>query len=371
MESSESIFEVFKQNVAVEFLGVITFTFLYEIILKPIFLNLSDRFKARKSNVRGSYISYFDDLSAGNAIKQVSDLRLEQRGKKVFATDIVKDLANKTSRSWNLEGTLLHGHMIAGIYREISHRDSRSVGSFFVAQQENSVDFSGFWCGWDEANNKLNMGAYIFRKKPKGMYFSEGTSNDRARIAGLSELAFGHNYYKAAIEDKLALYKSTAKIFVARDKTKSGSILGFSLCYMLPKLSLMSFLHVSEQNASTDHKSIHGRVSDDMIESDKNGKIGIMQTICVSTQTRHRGVGRGLFEYTQQNLERFAPAMILAPAWTVGGKMSASRLLTSLGYSESIVIGDYWKTDCDRGAFDCPSRTSACNCKMTLFCRVM
>jgi hypothetical protein len=105
--------------------------------------------------------------------------QLTQRGINVFGKNVSIVSNNDNRRIWLLEGKLFHGHLISGSYKEVSHRDSRSVGSFFVAQMEGTMDFNGFWAGWDETNNKLSVGEYSFKRRPTDLYFEKFKQTDR------------------------------------------------------------------------------------------------------------------------------------------------------------------------------------------------
>ena len=358
----ETFWGIFKSHWTVEIVAVLLFLLFWEVLVKRAFEYIVDKWKAMNHNISGRYIAYYDDKTGLTPVRRYSNLVIKQRGLTIRGTNTAAD--RNGERVWHLSGQLLYGHLISGTYHEVSHRGSRSVGSFFVAQQEHSMDFEGYWSGYDEQNHSLSSGGYTFKRKTK-LTYDAFRPEDRPRIALLSEKAFGHRYFEAGIEPRLTMFPS-ARILIARD-AKGKPAKGFSLSYMLPHNHLAAYVDGGGDSNKL-FRSIEPMITDDIRTSDESGKIGIIQTICVSDDSRNRGLGRDLFEQTERQLRRCRPSIILSPAWNLKGQMSASKILHSLGYSESITISGYWKRECDDGKFKCPSRSAnKCLCAMSLF----
>jgi hypothetical protein len=70
----ESLLAIFEYHWTVEIIAAITFLVVYESFIRFVHL-LLDRWTARKYNISGEYIAYYDDQSGQNKIKQYSNLK--------------------------------------------------------------------------------------------------------------------------------------------------------------------------------------------------------------------------------------------------------------------------------------------------------
>src|SRR5262249_17796088 len=152
-------------------------------VVKRSFQFAVEKIQSRKYDVSGEYVAFYDDhdQSTQKVVRQYSRLRIKQRGHRILAENILSSGVG-APRRWQLKGEGFRGYLIAGSYQEMGHRDSRSVGSFFVRQQQGSMDFSGFWSGWDEVNNQLSSGTYEFKRKPLKLRTSQSTDDDVIKI---------------------------------------------------------------------------------------------------------------------------------------------------------------------------------------------
>jgi ribosomal protein S18 acetylase RimI-like enzyme len=368
MDEPTSFFGNLWHHWGVESIAVLLFIILWELVVKKGYEWVRDKITALKHKISGEYIAYFEDKTGNDKVTAFSDLSLRQRGLRIFGKntqDILLD--DQDRRIWELEGKLFHGHLIAGSYKEVSHRDSRSVGSFFVSQESKSMDFKGYWTGWDEENHQLSTGEYRFLKK-LNVVLEPFQESDRASVTAISEVAFGHKYFESSIEAVRKKYKS-AKIIVARSKDKGAkTIVGFSFYFLLPKNSLKELLHIDDPvDNPIDIHAVEVQIPDDVSSCDQTGTIGVIQSICVKSEARYRGLGRDLFAETERQLMKSNPNVILSPAWNVGGNMSAAKLLQSFNYTRALDVKAYWRKGCDVNLFRCPSRSTGCRCDMTLF----
>ncbi|MEA2832455.1 MAG: hypothetical protein QOG66_657 [Methylobacteriaceae bacterium] len=360
--------EAIQSHWPVEIAAVLLFLLLYEVALKKLVSFLVNKWQARKHDISGKYLAFFDDQQQGRTVRQYSNLAIKQRGTKITGKNVLA--SGGSTRTWILRGKLIRGYLLAGTYEESSYRDSRSIGTFFVRQLQGTLDFQGYWSGFDEVNSRMAHGDYEFKHRPK-LRMESARRADGPRIAKLSEEAFGQNYLDVGIEPNLKAYMPSARMHVARTG-KDKSIIGFSLCYMLPKDGLCRFLNIEGEAASCiDTTLVSEQISGELHESDRNGQIGVIQTLCVSEEARHRGVGRDLFETAQAYLRTFSPGILLAPAWNISGHLSAAELLRSFGFEDCLRVPNYWKKECDEKKFKCPSRGTHCGCEMSLFLKTV
>ena len=62
-----------------------------------------------------------------------------------------------------------------------------------------------------------------------------------------------------------------------------------------------------------------------------------------------------------------ACSVAIVPAWKYDNIASIHGMLNKAGHQEWVEIKEYWKGDCDRGAFLCPKRTGGCVCSVVFY----
>jgi len=92
--------------------------------------------------------------------------------------------------------------------------------------------------------------------------------------------------------------------------------------------------------------------------------IGILHLVGVDPGYRNRGIGIGIM---QRIVEELRPLEIYGFAWENKGDVIAHTRLVSVGLKRIDRLKNHWRSDCDKGKFQCPSRTEVCTCVAVLY----
>ena len=94
---------------------------------------------------------------------------------------------------------------------------------------------------------------------------------------------------------------------------------------------------------------------------------GVLKTFAVSDDHQNKGIGSKLLIEMENKLTSLGVKKFIVPAWKDCNGINIERLLSKFGYKKNLEIFDYWKKDCDKKCFTCPSRTEKCNCSAVFF----
>jgi GNAT superfamily N-acetyltransferase len=146
------------------------------------------------------------------------------------------------------------------------------------------------------------------------------------------------------------------KILAACDPS-TGGVIGFATARKLGKGMLRLLLKMEEPLP----------VPQDVAECDDVGAVGVIQSIAVDPEFQGRGMGTKLLAQSEKMISAEACSVALVPAWKYDGTVGIHGILNKAGYQEWVEIKEYWKEDCDRGAFLCPKRTGGCVCSVVFY----
>lgn len=306
---------------------------------------LISRFYKRKKveakfPVKGDYISFFEDIEDGKNIVVPSIAKIEQRGESL---KIINEESGK--RSWTLDGTIMQGGHISGVYSADAVYDD-GVGSFYLKIGKDTLE--GMWNGYDHQNKITNSGRYWFKKMlPTEIKdFDETFLND---ILHTSSNAFGHGY----IDD--THIKNDDQNF-AIVSLVDGEFSGFCFGYVEEADSIHSFVGCST-----------GVLPDDVRMADKNGSLGVIKTIVIREKYRGHGIGTKLIEAAEQKLSERKSECIVVPAWSHNDNVNIEGVLKNSDYAAWIENKDYWKEGCENRDFECVRYDGKCNCSVKFY----
>lgn len=98
-----------------------------------------------------------------------------------------------------------------------------------------------------------------------------------------------------------------------------------------------------------------------------NSDEGVLKTFAIKQNHQGKGIGSRLLIEMEGNLISLGAKKLSVPAWKDCNGINIERLLLKFGYIKNLEIFDYWKKDCDKKSFSCPSRTNKCNCSAVFF----
>lgn len=99
----------------------------------------------------------------------------------------------------------------------------------------------------------------------------------------------------------------------------------------------------------------------------ENSSDGVLKTFAIKQNYQNKGIGSRLLIEMESKLISFGAKRLIVPAWKDCNGINIERLLVKFGYKKNLEIFDYWKKDCDKKSFSCPSRTNKCNCSAVFF----
>ena len=294
----------------------------------------------RRFPVAGRYISFFEDVENGERVVVPSRAEVTQRGSTIR---IVNDTVD--GRSWTLDGTILQGGHISGVYSADADYDE-GVGSFYLRVAHNLLD--GMWSGYDHANRMTTAGRYWF-KRMLPVEINNAGQDDVNDILHTSGNAFGYGY----TEPDQAVNDDTHYAIVAR---VDGEFAGFCFGHVLEADSLQDLIKMDP-----------GIVPDDIRVADKTGRLGLLKTLAIRRKFKGHGIGTRLLEEAEKCLVQRQAMCIVVPAWKVGEEIPIGNLLKRADYAEWLTNESYWKAECNAGEFRCVARDGTCQCAVSFF----
>jgi len=291
--------------------------------------------------IEGEYITYFEDKVNGKSIVATSESTITQEGKRIFGVTKHSD-----GRSWNLDGNIIGSGHIAGAYSADAHYDE-GVGSFYLKIDGDILE--GMWSGYDHENKTTATGKYEFRRKAT-IKIRDANIEDISSILDLSSPLFGEGYVND-IREFINSKKAVAVVAI-EDTSPVGFILG---------------KHCDESEAKVLIKNTE-KLPADINNSDKEGTLGVIQTLGVASSRQGRGIGEGLFVYAESYLKKLGVKTIVVPAWNNGEKINISGLLKHFSYTHFFSDPNYWKAKCENEKFHCPSKIGdECACSVEFY----
>lgn len=182
-------------------------------------------------------------------------------------------------RSWTLEGNIVGGGHIAGVYSADAGFDE-GVGSFYLKITGENLE--GLWSGYDSVNKTTSSGRYIFNKKTNAA-IRDAKPADIPKMLALSTPLFGEGYV-SDIRDYANNLR--ASLMVAEE---NASIIGFAMGKVFERSEGVKYIGV-KTCAPTDVK-----------HSDVEGELGLIKTIGVEHGRQGHGVGELLFRAMEKN----------------------------------------------------------------------
>jgi len=293
-----------------------------------------------KFPVSGDYISFFEDIVEGEKVTVPSTAEIKQRGSSVRIINQQED-----GRSWTLDGTILQGGHMSGVYSADAVYDE-GVGSFYLRIGPNDLD--GMWNGYDHVNKTTNAGRYWFRRilDAEVVEFSRSYLND---VLHTSTNAFGSGYV-----DRKSLEPGDGKFALVA--LVNGEFAGYCFGGVQTEHSIRSLL-----------KNAPGILPDDVRLADEDGSLGLLKTVAIRRKFRSHGVGTRLVQAAEKQLHGLGAECIVVPAWKSHGTLPIGNLLRNNDYAEWLEVPDYWRRECENDEFECRSFSGGCNCSVIFF----
>lgn len=300
----------------------------------------------RKYSISGEYKAEYHDTVDSERKIQGGTVTLKQKGLHVNG----EHFDPESNRSWRLTGEIDKntGHMF-GYYKARSHLDS-GLG-VFIFEQLTTETLEGIWAGYDSKNRNINQGGYTLTKRLP-IHIRRAKKKDIIKILHLACNTLGDGYIS---DQDLLDHLEKSYVYVALHQKK---IIGFALCRTIPKNGLMTELKNNKYTLPSDLKM-----------ANRNGTIGLLQSIATDPQFQGKGVGRRLVDRCLSALERAGAKQVLSVGWKTD-TIHIGTVLSSCGFAERKTFKAFWKDESLQKQYDCPQcGTPPCECEAVLFSR--
>lgn len=309
--------------------------------IKPVYsISTQKRFK-----ISDEYVSYYEDIENG---------RVVMRRAPVVLKNFLGRISGKTwfgsQQAWSIHAKMYGKKRLVGTYFANSDIDD-GIGTFFL----NVVDantLEGYWSGYDNANNTLSTGKYIFKRKFKDYIIRKATVHDFPAVIKIADQQLGKGYLTKERLEKTLDPSLSDEIIVAEHSTQK-TIIAFSL-----------YKHISYDEAQALGK---GHPFRNMMFA---SAIGYVATVATDEGFKRYGIGTALIDKSVSNMKEKGINCFISTAWKHAGIINIGSVLENLGFIKELEIPKYWYESSIREGFSCPQCGNPCVCSCVIYTKV-
>lgn len=295
--------------------------------------------------IADEYMSYYEDIENGRVVMRRAPVVLHN-----FCGRITGRTWFGDAQSWRIRAQLYGKRRLVGTYFAESSIDD-GIGTFFL----NIVDantMEGFWSGYDNENNTLTSGKYIFKRKYKGYTIRRATMGDFAAVIKIADRQLGKGYLTKERLQK-ALDKSTSDELLVAVQTATGSVIAFSL-----------YKHITYDEAM---QLGNGYAFRDMVFEEQ---IGYLATVATKEGFTGLGVATALVEKSLEYMQEKGATHFISTAWKHYGIINIGSVLENAGFRKETDIPNYWYDASVREGFQCPQCGNPCTCSCVIYTKI-
>jgi GNAT superfamily N-acetyltransferase len=196
----------------------------------------------------------------------------------------------------------------------------------------------------------INMQYFPKNEITSVVKINKAKEHDWGEIIRICDKTLGKDYIKS-------LKTTQLEFFVA--KTPDFGVVGFVAFKNLPE------------------KSIHKEFPSINIEKlpaffkycNSNGLVKTIKTIAVDPKHHGKGIGTKLFKSAHEKCSDSNTNAIVVPAWKQRDVINIQSILKNKGYTLLTEVPGFWKYDCEKKLFKCPSKKTdgPCVCSLAIF----
>lgn len=298
-----------------------------------------------KYPVGGRFVTHYKESEGANTVTHACSSKLTQRLRKVRGW--TKEASGKT---WDLNGEIVDDKHLVGVYTA-TLREDQGIGCFYLELDKG--DLEGFWTGYDGKTKQRNMGGEYSFKRIKKVKIKRYRSKHCGAVLDLLNSTLGEGYLSNV--NQVASQKGT----IAYVAIESNCVRAFSYGYLAHQ-GYLSELTQGKGALPTPELKV----------ADKNGTLGVIQTVSVDDKMQGRGIGTLIFNRIERRLWYKGATAIVVPAWQIGTVINMEGILKSSGFTSWSRIALYWKEECDRNAFKCLARSNQCVCNAVFYRKI-
>ncbi len=98
-------------------------------------------------------------------------------------------------------------------------------------------------------------------------------------------------------------------------------------------------------------------------------KIGLIKSVSVRPEYRHRGIGTQLTIESMVRLKSMPCDFFLAVSWVSNKPDSSQKMFEKLGFKNILSINDYWTQESIKEGYLCPNCGNPCHCTAIFYFR--
>ncbi len=302
--------------------------------------------KVRKSfKISGEYMSFYEDIEDGRVVVRKAPVVL----KSCFGR-----ITGKTwfggSQAWKIQAKMYNKKRVVGTYFAKSNIDD-GLGNFFL----NVVDantLEGFWSGYDNVNNTITTGKYIFRRRYKGYSIRKATVADFASVIKIADIQLGEDYLTKERLEK-TLDKNLSDDILVAVENATDNIIAFCL-----------YKHISHEDAI---RICQGYKLRNMMFADS---IGYVATVATKEEFKHLGIATALVDKCLKEMKEEGIKCFISTAWKHAGITNIASVLESHGFVKEIEMPKYWYESSLREGYSCPRCGNPCTCSCVLYTKI-
>ncbi|MBQ5824059.1 MAG: GNAT family N-acetyltransferase [Clostridia bacterium] len=295
--------------------------------------------------IADEYVSYYEDIENGHVVMRRAPVVLRN-----FFGRITGRTWFGAKQSWRIRAHLYGKRRLAGTYFAESSIDD-GIGTFFLTIVDANT-MEGFWSGYDNENNTLTSGKYIFKRKYKNFTIRKATVADFAAVIKIADSQLGKGYLTKERLQK-AMDKSTSDELLIAVQTSTNTVVGFSL-----------FKHISHEEAL---KLGKGYTFRNMVFEEK---IGYLATVATKEGFTGLGIATVLVDKSLENMKDNGITHFISTAWKHYGVINIGSVLENAGFRKEEEIPNYWYDASIKEKFQCPHCGNPCTCSCVIYTKI-
>lgn len=299
-----------------------------------------------KIKISGEYITLYEDEDNGRIITRKAPAML-----KVIGNNIYGKTSFSPSATWAIRGKIHKKKRLTGLYYAKSILDD-GFGTFYLEVKSPSI-LEGYWCGYDNENNKTFCGKYVFKKSFKDYNFRFIKTTDFSRIIHIADKQLGKDYVTTELLNQSLTKQECFCLVVEDNKTKKP--IGFSFC-----------LNINYEDA----KALCKCTDKDLKELVFCDKIGYIKTVVIDKKYEGYGIGSNLVKECIEIMKKDGCTSFISTAWKHCGIINIANVLTKNGFIKTFEIPNYWYEDSIAEGYSCPQCGNPCHCSCVIYIKI-
>ena len=307
----------------------------------------------RRYPISATYLSSYTDELDGVVRTVKDEVSIKQRALKFTGSS--RNIA--TGRSFQIEGEILDGRHLTGVYGGQNTADDASGVFFMTMDAQDSSHIKGFWAGFGSEKRQVLSGAWAWRKKLEvALHTEQPTPAEAAEAAALFNDSFGAGFTRE--KDLVELSGSDSGILVqARDT--AGELMGAATARILDEMSTAG-LEQRLRAAGVHRAGLEGQ------------SVGELRSSAVVPHARGRGVGLDLVRKRLDYLKAQGCTYAVCASWAPSrGGSSSQGILNAVGFEIVAVIPRYWAEEQKIEQYLCSVCGQDCECEAIIMKRTL